>query len=44
MRGEYKGGELIFFLEGRIDSNNAYKVEKDIMDEGSLLELSLIHI
>ena len=38
MRGEYKGGELIFFLEGRIDSNNADKIEKDIMDEGSLLE------
>ncbi len=38
MKSEYKGGELIFFLEGRIDSNNAEKVERDIMDEGSLFE------
>lgn len=38
MKSDYKGGELVFFLEGRIDSNNVEKIEKDIIGEGTLFE------
>ena len=32
MKSEFNEGALTFFLEGRIDSNNASEMEKEIMD------------
>ena len=33
MRSDFKDGALTFYLEGRIDSNNAPDIEKEIMNE-----------
>ena len=38
MRSEFTEGAMTFFLEGRIDSNNASKVESEIMDESPIFE------
>lgn len=38
MKSEFIDGVLTFFLEGRIDSNNASQVEAEILDQGFILE------
>ena len=38
MKSEFIDGALTFFLEGRIDSNNASEVESEIMDESPIFE------
>lgn len=38
MKSEFIDGALTFFLEGRIDSNNASQVEGEIMDESPIFE------
>ncbi len=38
MLSEFKDGAMTFYLEGRIDSNNAAKIEQEIMEESSIFD------
>ncbi len=38
MKSEFTEGAMTFYLEGRIDSNNASEVEQEIMDESPIFE------
>ncbi|MCR5774400.1 MAG: STAS domain-containing protein [Lachnospiraceae bacterium] len=38
MKSQFKDGNLVYFLEGRIDSSNADQVGKELQDEGTLFD------